>query len=270
MTFRDMLDEYNITPEKGRDQHFLHNELVVQRMVDGAQIDEEDTVLEIGAGIGNITRQLADRAHNVVAYENDSTLVPVLRDRLDGYDNVEIVTRDFFSDKTPRFIDKCVSNIPFHLSSEIVEHLGEEQIMSVLLVQKAFAKKLIATPGTDDYSTMSIRTQYDFTPTFLETVYNINFVPQPEQDAAMVKLFPNKGKIRARDEDFFFHTVNALFTHRNKKLRNAFYDARYMFDLEKGDAKALRDEIPHSEERVADLNLNQLVEVGDMLDEVLD
>lgn len=269
-TFRDVLEEHNIDPSRERGQHFLHNDLVIDRMVSGAQITEEDTVLEIGAGIGNITRQLAEKAYKVVAYENDNRLLTALKERTEEFGNVEIVDKDFFHDETPRFVDKCVSNIPFHLSSDIVTHLGEEQLMSVLIVQKAFAKKLIARPGTDDYSKLSIRVQYDFTPTLLETVYDFNFFPQPETDAAMVKLYPNRGKVQARDEEFFFHTVNALFSQRSKKVRNAFYNTRYMFDLEKDDAKMLQDQIPHSEERVENLNVKELAEIGNMLDEILD
>lgn len=269
MTLSQLLDRYNIRPNKERGQHFLHNELIIERMVAEADISRDDTVIDIGAGIGNITRKLAEKAENVIAVENDETLLPALQDQIKEFDNVEIVSKDILHGAVPEF-DKCVSNIPFHLSSEIIEMLGEQQKLSVLLVQDAFAKRLIAKPGTDDYSRITIRANFDFTPVYLETVYDINFIPPPQTDAALLKLFPNKGKYDVDDEPFFFHTILALFTHKGKKLRNAFYDSRHMFDLDKDIARELQDQIPHSEDRVYTLNIQQLVEVAEAIQKLVE
>lgn len=260
----DFLRRHGISLSKSRGQHFLHNELVIERMVDEADVTGEDTVLEIGAGIGNITEKLAETAGKVVAYENDESLLPALRERVGELENVEVIEKDVMHAPFPEF-DKCVSNIPFHLSSDILEKLGERQKLSVLLVQEEFAKRLIAKPGSQDYSRITIRTNYDFTPVYLDTVYDINFVPPPETNAAMIKLFPNRGKYEVEDEPFLFHTVLALFTHKGKKTRNAFYDSRHMFDLDKDAARSIQDELPHADERVFNLDIKQLVDVANAL-----
>jgi 16S rRNA (adenine1518-N6/adenine1519-N6)-dimethyltransferase len=238
-------------------------------MVDEADIAETDTVLEIGAGVGNITRKLAQVAETVIVYENDDQMIPALNEHIKDMDNVKINQQDFKKARVPPFT-KCVSNIPFHLSSDIMEFLGERQNLSVLLVQEAFARRLIARPGSEGYTRTSVEAQYNFTPVYADTIYDINFTPSPDTNVAMIKLYPSRDKFDADDEEFFFHTIQALFTHKNKKLRNAFFDSRHMFDLAKEEAKKLQDELPYSEERVFTLNVAEFVEVADRLDELMD
>ncbi len=264
----DFLQRYDISLQKGKDQYFLHNELVIDRMISEADVSGDDTVLEIGAGIGSITRRLAEQAGTVIAFENDETMLPPLRDHISEFDNVEIVERDIMHAPIPEF-DKCVSNIPFHLSSDILELLGEQQKLSVLLVQDAFARKLIAEPGDDRYTRISVETQYSFTPVYLDSVYDINFTPSPPTNAAMIKLFPSRDKYDVDDEPFFQHALLALFNHSGKKLRNAFYDSRHMFDLTKDDAREIQDDLPYADERVVTLDVKQLIDVTNMLHDLL-
>ncbi|MDY6765764.1 MAG: rRNA adenine N-6-methyltransferase family protein, partial [Candidatus Nanohaloarchaea archaeon] len=145
---RDILHRYSITPRQDRGQHFLDDPAVVQQMVDAAELDAGDVVLEIGAGAGGITKRLAEAAGTVIAYENDPDLVRVLDQELAGYDTVDIRGEDALDADIPEF-DACVSNIPFHRSTDVLDLLVERGKRSVLLVQEEFAQRLVAEPGDD-------------------------------------------------------------------------------------------------------------------------
>ncbi|MFB6265968.1 MAG: 16S rRNA (adenine(1518)-N(6)/adenine(1519)-N(6))-dimethyltransferase RsmA, partial [Candidatus Nanohaloarchaea archaeon] len=245
---RHVLRKHQVNPDPDRDQHFLDDDSVVKTMVGEAEISEEDVVLEIGAGVGTITKQLVEEAGRVLAYENDPELVRVLEEELGGHENLEVREEDFSSAEVPGF-DRCVSNIPFHLSTDVVQFLGERKALSVLLVQREFAERLVAEPGEDVYSRVTAVTNFSFLPVYLEDVSRSSFYPETDVDASIVKLFP-RGEEFDVDQVFFRDVVDALFVHRKKKTRNAFYDSRHFFDLSKEEAKDLRDELPHSEKRV--------------------
>lgn len=262
---QSILHRYDLKADTARGQHFLDDTTVIDMMVEEAELDGTETVLEIGAGLGVITAQLADVADTVIAYENDPRLIEPLTGELAGHDNVDIREEDALAADIPDF-DVCVSNVPFHRSSDIIEFLGTRERRSVLLVQQEFADRLVAEPGDSDYSRITVRARYHFIPVYLETVPGSAFFPAAEVDGALVKLFPRNESFDV-DEEFFFDVVRALFTHRRKKVRNAFYDSRHMFDLDKAGSKAIRDDLPHSEERVTNCDLRMLVDIAAWLEE---
>ncbi|MFB6166811.1 MAG: 16S rRNA (adenine(1518)-N(6)/adenine(1519)-N(6))-dimethyltransferase RsmA [Candidatus Nanohaloarchaea archaeon] len=264
---RDVLRRHHVTPDTDRDQHFLDDRKVVESMVEEAEIEEGDTVLEVGAGLGTITRFLAEEAGRVLAYENDPELASVLRKELEDRGNVDILEEDFSSAEIPGF-DRCVSNIPFHLSTDVVEFLGERQALSVLLVQREFADRLVAEPGEDSYSRITPAVNYDFLPVYLQDVPRSSFHPEMDVDAALVKLFPRKEDFEV-GRRFFREVVNALFVHSKKKARNAFYDSRHLFDLSREEAREIRDKLPHSEGRVRELGAREIVDIAADLEERL-
>ncbi len=258
---RDLLKKHHITPDTGQDQHFLDDETVLDRELQEAEINDSDTVLEVGGGIGSLTKKLAKAADHVYVIEKDTRLVEILEDELSGFDNVDIIEGDALKVDWPAF-DKCVSNPPYHLSSELIERLGEKQKLSVLSLQKEFADRLVAKPGSSDYSAISIRANYHFIPVFLQPIAKDRFYPAPEVESALVKLYPRKKKFGIHDEDLFFQVVRALFTNKRKKVRNAFVDARHILGIEKDEAKSVRDDLPYSEERVINLEMKQLAELA--------
>lgn len=265
---RELLEQYGITPDPERSQYFLHNELIVDRMIEEADLDGHETVLEIGAGLGTITTKLAEHVKKVVAYENDEQLLPALRQETEEYDNIEIKEKDFTKDahgEMPIFFDICIANIPFHLSSDIFEFLRKEQKPAVVLVQDEFAKKLVATPGSKQFSKFSVETHYYLIPVYVQQVMDINFTPVPDHHAALMKVFPRKDRFDVQDEKLLMTTINALFMHNAKKVRNAFYNSRHMFDIQKEDAKPIRDELPHAEDRVEKLPIEAFIEIANFL-----
>ncbi|MFB6213854.1 MAG: 16S rRNA (adenine(1518)-N(6)/adenine(1519)-N(6))-dimethyltransferase RsmA [Candidatus Nanohaloarchaea archaeon] len=255
------LKELGIKPVKG--QNFLDSEPVVEALVEAGETEDE-IVLEIGAGTGLITASLEEKAEKVYALETDTKLSRHLEERFPG-GKVEVMNHDFLDYDIPGDVTRCVSNLPFQISSDAVRKLGEEQVQSALIVQDELADKMVAEPSTGKYGFFTVMVNYFFIPVKLRTVSRENYHPQPEVDTAIVKLYPNRERHGVKDEEWFFRVAKALFTHDRKKARNAFVDARHILEIEKSRAKELRDEIPHSEKRVVNLEVIEIAEIAEFL-----
>lgn len=251
------LESLGVQPRDG--QNFLVDEKVMEALVEAGEV-EVQSVLEIGAGTGAVTGRLARRAKSVRALEIDSKLAAHLRER---FEDVVVETTSFLETEVRE--DRCVSNIPFNITSEVVERLGEKQVMSALIVQNELAEKAVQEPGDSNYGRFTVLCRYYFVPVKLRRVPSSAFYPEPGVDAAILKLYPNSERHGVEDEEAFFEVTRALFTHKRKKVRNAFVDARHILGFEKSDAKKTRDELPHSEERVIDLEVRQIAEVAQSL-----
>lgn len=261
MDVQKKLEEIGVKPGKG--QNFLKHEQTAKALVEAGEIDEGEKTLEIGPGIGMITRQLAEKTDDIVAVEKNRNLA----EHIERNYPVDTKVQDFLEMEKVEEFEKCVSNIPFQISSQILEKLGEAQVQSALIVQDELADKIVADPGDKQYGFLSVKTQYYFIPVKLRTLNSSNFHPEPEVDAAIIKLYPNKNRHNIEDEEAFFELVKALFTHKRKKLRNAFVDTRHILNFEKENAKEIRDKLPHSEQRVINLDIKQLSETAQFLEE---
>lgn len=257
---RQLLQKHGFTPDTHQDQHFLDSEHILNREIEEADLSSTDTVLEIGAGLGNLTRKLAQKAGTVHAIERDKRLVTILQKEFRTTDNITVIQGDAMEIDWPDY-DKCVSNPPYHISSSLTEKLGQNQKLSVLTLQKEFAQRLVAQPGSSDYSRLTIMANYYFIPVYLQDIPPSAFYPEPDIDSALVKLYPRPNKFSIQDPDSFLRTVKALFIHKRKKVRNAFVDSRHIIGIDKDQAKTMRDQLPHSQERVINLNMKQLADI---------
>ncbi len=262
MNVVEELQQIGFKPSEG--QNFLNSEAVIQALVEAGEI-ENKTVLEIGSGTGAITEELGGKAEKVYAVEKDTALFSFLEQKFESSDNMELVNEDILTYDIPE-VDRCVANLPFEISSEILTLLGEKQVQSSLILQKELAEKIIADPESTDYSHFTVLINYYFIPVKLRDVSSRNYHPSPEVDTSIVKLYPNKQRHEVENEEQFFKIAKALFTHKRKKLRNAFVDARNILDITKDEAKELRDELPHSEERVNSLDIRKIRDVAEFLD----
>jgi 16S rRNA (adenine1518-N6/adenine1519-N6)-dimethyltransferase len=253
------LQRLGVKPVKG--QNFLDSEAVIDALVEAGEVEGE-TVLEIGGGTGAITEKLQERAEKVHVLETDTTLASHLEDE---FPEAEVSNEDFLKHDIPDEVTRCVANLPFQISSDAVRKLGSHQVQSALIVQDELADKMVAEPGDSRYGFFTVMVNYFFIPVKLRTVGRKHYHPEPEVNTAIVKLYPNRERHGIENEEFFFKVVKALFTHDRKKARNAFVDARHMLDIEKSEAKELRDEIPHSEERVVNLEVLELGEIAEFL-----
>jgi len=212
----EILDNYSVTPRKRRGQNFLVDERVASREIEYAQIDSDETVLEIGPGLGMLTWRLVDRAKKVIAIENDSGLAQYNRDRFG--DRVQLIEADALEVRFPRF-DKLVSNIPYSISSPLLFKLLDHKFrLGIIMIQKEFAERMAASPGEEGYSRLSVSTYYRAKCDLLEFVPRSRFWPAPEVDSMIVRLVPRKPPFAVRDEKAFFSLIDKLFQHRRKKI----------------------------------------------------
>ena len=200
-----------------QDQHFLIDKRILRRIVEYGKLNSSDTVLEIGAGYGNLTGELAGRAGKVIAIEAD----PEFAASLNRWENVEVVIGDALKVEFPLF-NKVISNLPYSISSPVTFKLLRYKFdLGILMYQYEFAKRIVALPGSEDYSRLSIAVQYYADVEILEAVPRSAFSTQPQVRSAIVKLAPRPPPYKVKDEEFFMKFIAAAFSQRRKKLRNA-------------------------------------------------
>ena len=227
MRDEDLLQGFK--PLKRMGQNFLLDEGVLKKEVDWADV-EGKTVLEIGAGIGNLTEKLCEQAFEVIAVEKDSRLLPLLKKRLSKFSNVEIVHADFLNYLPPQ-VDRIVSNVPYPISSPIVFKLSECDFeLATLCLQKEFAERLVAEPGERKRSRISVMAQESFELQLLGVVPKEVFTPVPKVDSAIIQL---KKKNRRPPGKFFSEFVKALFSHKRKTAWNSLLLSAGFFGADK-------------------------------------
>ena len=218
MKTSDYLKKYNIRLKKYLGQVFLSDDRVARRIVKEANLTPNDVVVEIGAGAGTLTEELAKTGAKVVAYEIDESLAPVLQERLARYTNVEIRFEDFLKAKDVPEGTICVSNIPYSITGPIIEKIIEcEFEKAIIMVQKEVAERILANPGKKVYGYLSVIVQafYDVRKTF--DVSKSHFVPNPEVDSTVMEM---KRKEVNLDYRRFKKFVSMIFSKKRKTLRN--------------------------------------------------
>ncbi len=218
-----LLRKHGIRLSKRAGQHQVIDPTVLEQMVDYAELSRDDLVLEVGAGIGNLTLLLAARAGGVIAVERDRMIIKVLGERLRGHSNVELLCGDALRIELPKF-NKVVANLPYGISSDITfRFLAHDFELAVLMYQQEFAERLVARPGSDDYGRLTVNTYYRANVELLKEVPPEAFFPQPKVTSAIVRLRPREPPFKVVDEHVFFNVVRALFQHRRQRVRNALY-----------------------------------------------
>ncbi|MDR5703759.1 MAG: 16S rRNA (adenine(1518)-N(6)/adenine(1519)-N(6))-dimethyltransferase RsmA [Armatimonadota bacterium] len=233
-----LLKRFGLVPRKRLGQHFLTNRQALERIVAAAELSPQDAVLEVGAGLGALTWALAQRAGVVVAVEKDPGLIRILTELFSSSSNVHLVHGDILSLDLPSLFRegpsraiKVVSNLPYYLASTLIlrllyadlEGAGEIPIeRMVLTVQEEVGRRIVASPGTKEYSLLSVLVQYRAESRIVTSIPRSSFYPQPEVDSVVVRLdvYPIP-PLQARDERLFVHVVRAAFGQRRKQLRNA-------------------------------------------------
>ena len=228
-----VLERHGFTFKKSFGQNFLTDSNILQKIVDTADIDDQVNVIEIGPGIGALTEFLAERAAQVMAFEIDHRLVPILADTLRDFDNVTVVNEDILkvdlaqhiqNFKNPDLPIKVVANLPYYITTPILMHLIESGIPFsefVVMMQKEVADRISAQPNTKAYGSLSIAVQYYMTAKVAFIVPRTVFVPAPNVDSAILKMVRRpEPAVAVEDEKFFFKVSKASFTHRRKTLWN--------------------------------------------------
>jgi len=218
-----LLRRHGIRLSKRAGQHQVIDPTVLEQMVDYAELSRDDVVLEVGAGIGNLTLLLAARAGKVIAVERDRRLMRVLGERLRVHSNVKLLCGDALQIELPKF-NKVVANLPYGISSDITFRLLKRKFeLAILMYQREFAERLVAKPGSDDYGRLTVNAYYRASVELLGEVPPEAFFPQPKVTSAIVRLKPREPPFDVADESMFFNVVRALFQHRRQRVRNALY-----------------------------------------------
>ena len=230
---RAILERHGFTFKKSFGQNFLTDTNILQKIVDTAEIDKQVNVIEIGPGIGALTEFLAESAAEVMAFEIDDRLVPILADTLRDFDNVTVVNQDILKVDLAQYIAefkkpdlpiKVVANLPYYITTPILMHLIESGIPFsefVVMMQREVADRISAQPNTKAYGSLSIAVQYYMTVKVAFIVPRTVFVPAPNVDSAILKMVRrDQPAVAVQDEKFFFKVSKASFVHRRKTLWN--------------------------------------------------
>ncbi|HEY5586419.1 MAG TPA: 16S rRNA (adenine(1518)-N(6)/adenine(1519)-N(6))-dimethyltransferase RsmA [Ruminiclostridium sp.] len=232
----DILKKYNLKLIKSLGQNFLNDDSVVKEIVDAAGIDNETLVLEIGPGIGNMTKELAKRAAGVVAVEIDKYLIPALNDNLSELSNITIINSDIMKadietiiseskEKYNAKVVKVVANLPYYITTPIIMKFLEEVKgvdAMVFMVQKEVAQRMVSRPGIKDYGALSVAVQFYSSPKIIFDVPPECFIPQPEVHSTIIRLdILSEPPVKVFDKDLYFRLVKAAFGQRRKTLVNA-------------------------------------------------
>ena len=224
-----ILHRFKLRADKKLGQNFLIDETVVRRIVEAAELTPEDTVLEVGPGIGTLTQGLAESGANVVAVELDKRLLPVLDVTLEGYDNVRIVNGDILQvdimEQVQKPDFKCCANLPYYITTPIIFAILEKRLPMerlVVMVQKEVAERMAAKPGSKDYGALSVAIQYFTEPEIAFIVPPSSFIPAPSVDSAVIVCKRRSTPpVEVCDENLFFRVVKAAFSLRRKMLSNS-------------------------------------------------
>lgn len=230
---RAVLERHGFTFKKSFGQNFLTDTNILQKIVDTAEIDKNVNVIEIGPGIGALTEFLAENAAEVMAFEIDDRLIPILADTLHDFDNVKVINEDILkSDLQSRIKEfanpdlpiKIVANLPYYITTPILMHLIESKIPFaefVVMMQKEVADRISAEPNTKAYGSLSIAVQYYMIAKVAFVVPRTVFIPAPNVDSAILKMTRREQPlVQVKDEDFFFRVSKISFVHRRKTLWN--------------------------------------------------
>lgn len=238
-TVRQIVEKYGFRFQKSLGQNFLIDGNIVNKIAGSAELDRDDVVLEIGAGIGTLTSALAERAGKVIVIEIDRNLQPILAETLADFDNVEIVignalktdfdqiVREKTGDQYGRAAKpyKLTANLPYYITTPLIMHALENHFnisTAVFMIQKEVAERITALPGGKDYGALTIGVNYFSEPQLVLRVPKMVFMPQPEVESAVLRLKVRENPpVHVEDEQLFFKVVKAAFGQRRKTLLNA-------------------------------------------------
>ena len=229
---RDVLSRHGFSFSKGLGQNFLINPTVCPRMAEMGNAKPGWGIIEIGAGVGVLTAELARRADKVVCIEIDSRLLPVLDETLAEFDNIKIVNEDVLKVDLHKLIEQefvgmpvaVCANLPYYITSPIIMNLLEAHLpiaSLTVMVQKEAAARLCAEPGSREVGAVSIAVRYYSDPKILFQVSRGSFLPAPDVDSTVIRLdVRDRPPVEVGSEEQFFKVVRAAFSQRRKTLPN--------------------------------------------------
>lgn len=276
----EIIQKYEFAFQKKFGQNFLIDGHVLNKIIAAAEITEDDFVLEIGPGIGTMTQYLAENAGSVMAVEIDKMLIPILKETLQDYDNVEILNEDILKVDIGAIVQKkngghpikVVANLPYYITTPIIMGLLEKHVpveSITVMVQKEVAMRMQAEPGTKDYGALSLAVQYYCEPYIVANVPPNCFMPRPKVGSAVIRLRTHKEPpVQTKDETLMFRIIRASFNQRRKTLANGLNNSPELNFTKEQIAGAIEKLGVSASIRGEALTLEQFAELADILSEI--
>lgn len=272
---RDVLSRHGFSFSKGLGQNFLINPTVCPRMAEMGNAQPGWGMIEIGAGVGVLTAELASRADKVVCIEIDSRLLPILDETLAEFDNIKIVNQDvlqvdlhqLIAEEFPNMPVAVCANLPYYITSPIIMNLLESRLpisSLTIMVQKEAAQRICALPGSREVGAVSIAVRYYCEPQVLFQVSRGSFMPAPDVDSTVIRLDIRKEPaVQVEKEENFFRVVKAAFSQRRKTLANTLSSG---LGISKAQATELLDRAGvASNLRAEQLSMQQFADIANAL-----
>lgn len=227
---QDLVKKYNFKFSKSLGQNFLIDDSVLTDIVEGAEVNKDDLVIEIGPGVGSLTAQLIDKAKKVVSIELDNDLIPILQEELGQYENFTLIHKDALKVDFNEIIGdeksvKLVANLPYYVTTPIIAKLlkGNYNFKSLtIMIQKEVAERINAEPNCKEYGALSLLVQYYCDTKIVRNVSPGSFIPRPKVDSIVIRLDRlSKKRVKVKDEKLMFEIIRNAFNMRRKTMWNA-------------------------------------------------
>ena len=244
-----IMKKYNIKANKSLGQNFLINQEVVDAIIEGSDIGENDLVIEIGPGLGTLTKFLVEKAKKVICVELDAKMIEILNDRFHLYNNIEIINRDILKTNLNEIINneknnnqiknvKIVANLPYYITTPIIMKLLEDNLdieSITVMIQKEVADRLIEIPGGKNTGAITYSVYYYCDSEKILEVENNSFIPEPEVTSEVIKLkLRKKQEIEIEDKELMFDVIKKAFMQRRKTFLNALVNSKVINSKEEG------------------------------------
>lgn len=271
-----ILKKYGISANKSLGQNFLINDEVVNKIVESAEITKEDLVIEIGPGLGTLTKELLEKAGKVVAIELDKRMIEILSDRFKLYNNFELINQDILKINLKELIEnnnifkkvKIVANLPYYITTPIIMKLLEEELKIetiTVMIQKEVADRLTEVPGGKNSGAITYSIYYYAEAKEVLRVMPQSFIPEPAVESKVIQLNIRKEKnINVNDKDLMFKLIKYAFMQRRKTLVNAWEKTEFFNN--KNEIKTTLNSFKISEKaRGEELTMEQYAQIADYL-----
>ncbi len=277
-----ILKKHSFQFKKKFGQNFLIDPHVLEKIVDAAQVTEDDFVLEIGPGIGTLTQYLCEHARQVLAVEIDKNLIPILQETLSSYQNVDVLQGDILKQDIQQIADtynggrpiKVVANLPYYITTPIIMELFESRVPLAnvtVMVQKEVADRMRAQPGSKDCGALSLAVQYYAEPYIAAFVPPNCFMPRPNVGSAVIRLdCLAKTPVEVKDEKLMFRLIRASFNQRRKTLQNGIANSSELSFSKTQAAEAIKRAGFDASIRGEKLGLPEFARLADILTEIDD
>ncbi|MBE6062529.1 MAG: 16S rRNA (adenine(1518)-N(6)/adenine(1519)-N(6))-dimethyltransferase RsmA [Clostridium butyricum] len=268
---QELVKKYNFKFSKSLGQNFLIDDSVLEDIVNGAEVSNEDFVIEIGPGVGTLTAQLLMKAKKVTSIELDNDLIPILTEELGEHENFSLIHNDALKVDFNKVIGdeksvKLVANLPYYVTTPIIVKLLKDQYnfkSLTIMIQKEVAERINAEPNCKEYGSLSVLVQYYCDTKIVRRVAPSSFIPRPKVESIVIRLdrLPEP-RVKAKDEKLMFELVRAGFNMRRKTLWNA----AKVFNLSKEDLeKAFENSGVDQKRRAETLTLQEFANLADCI-----